>query len=147
MLLLESRAHFLDHIFKKWSGPVSFLRFLYESSSRYSLVHIFYILIWNWALATLACAFCRPHLPNPSVFLHCFPIFIWNWALATVSFAFCQPLSGSRRAPAETETLQRRPWTATLHEKRHGVLRPRVFSTVHSRGRHDGATAGCENRS
>ena len=38
----------------------------------------------------------------------------------------------SRRAP-ETETLQRRPRTATLPEKKHRVLRPRLFPAVNSR--------------
>ena len=61
-----------------------------------------------------------------------FTISMWNPALATVSCAFCRPLSGSRRAPAETETLQRRPRTAILPGKTQG-LRPRVFSAVNSR--------------
>ena len=44
-------------------------------------------------------------------------IFMSNRALATVSCTFCRPLSGSRRATAQTKTLQGRPRTATLPEK------------------------------
>ena len=42
-LSLQCRAHFVDLIFKKWSEPVSF----------------FTILMWNRALATVSCTFCR----------------------------------------------------------------------------------------
>ena len=85
LLLLHSRAHFADLISQQWYGPGN-----------------------------------------------CFTILMWNRALATVSCRFCRPLSGSRRAPAETETLQRRPRTGTL-PKKHRVLRPRIFSAVNSR--------------
>ena len=49
--------------------------------------------IWNQALATVACTFCRPHLEKvvwtrQSFF---FTIFMLNPALATVSCTFCPP--------------------------------------------------------
>ena len=81
---------------------------------------------------------------------------IWNRALATVSCTFCRPLSGSRRAPAKTE----------ITKKNTGFAPESVFSREFTRSRslplpnylmmvwltwgcgwHDGATAGCENRS
>ena len=60
---------------------------------------------------------------------------MWNRVLATVSCTFCRPLSGSRRAPAETETLQRRPWTATLPERNTGFRAQSVFSREFTRSR------------
>ena len=45
-LWLQSRAHFVDLILKKWSEPIICLT----------------IFMWNRALATVECTFCRPHL-------------------------------------------------------------------------------------
>ena len=81
-LSLQSRAHFVDLIFKQWSKPVSFLRFFCETK-----------LAVYWA----------------------------------ASCTFCRPLSGSRRAPAETLTLQRGPRTATLPEKITGFCTRECF--------------------
>ena len=78
-LALQSRAHFVDLIFKKWSDPVSFsYDFYLKSSSHYSLVHIlptssaksgpnrtcqfFTIFMLNRALTTVSRTFCRTHL-------------------------------------------------------------------------------------
>ena len=83
-------------------------------------------LIWNGALATVSCTLCRLHLQKvvrPRKFL---TIFIWNWAPATVSCTLLATFR-IRRAPAETNTLQRRPRTATLPEKNIGFC-ARVFS-------------------
>ena len=44
--------------------------------------------IWNGALATVSCTFCRPHLPKVLLAWWFFTIFMWNQALATV---FCRP--------------------------------------------------------
>ena len=105
------------------------------------------ISMWNRACSTVSCTWCRPHLQECKKrhFSRYVCEIELSHALATVSFTFCRPLSGSRSAPAETETLQRRPRTATLPEKTQGfapgnlfsrefrVLRPRVFSAVNSR--------------
>ena len=48
---LQSRAHFVDLIFQKWSETVSF----------------FTIFRWNRALATVLCTFCRPLFPARGV--------------------------------------------------------------------------------
>ena len=110
-LSLLSRAHFVDLIFKKWSEPVSAWRFFR----------------WNRALATVSRTFCRPHLQKVVRTVSAWRFIMWNRALATVSCTFCRPLSGSRRAPAETETLQRRPRTATLPEKNTGFCARECF--------------------
>ena len=56
----------------------------------------------------------------------------WNRALATVLCTFCRRLPRSSRAPAETETLLRRP-RQPLYPKKHRVSRPRTFSNLNSR--------------
>ena len=48
-LSLQSRAHFANNLFQKWSEPISFLRFS----------------MWNWARATVSCTVCRPHQSQP----------------------------------------------------------------------------------
>ena len=143
-LSLQSRAHFVDLIFKKWSDTVSFLFFYVKPSSRYSLVRIlstsslkrneqfFTIFMWHRALATLSCTFCRPYLQKRKKAFSLLR-FLYDIELSLQSRAhFVDHFPGSRRATAETETLQRRPQTATS-PKKHRVLRPRVFSAVNSR--------------
>ena len=79
----------------------------WDSSSRFSRVHIlpapsfkvlrapqfFTTFLWNRALATVSCTFCRPHLPKVPRTLQCFEIFMWNRPLATstVSCTFFRP--------------------------------------------------------
>ena len=109
-LLLLSRAHFVD-ILKEWSEPFSFF------------LRIF---VLNRARATVSCTFCRRLQTVWKTFS--FTIFMLNRALATVSCSFCLPLSISRRAPAEAETLQRRPRTAILPEGTQGLTPESVFS-------------------
>ena len=78
-----------------------------KSNSRYSLAHV-----------------CRKNFKKVVQSCQFFTFFLWNRALATtVSCTFCRPLSGSRREPAETDTLQRRPRTATLPAKTQGFTR------------------------
>ena len=92
----------------------------------------------------------------------------WTTWHERIDMSEMQPMNGDeriemkRRTPAETETLQRRPWTPQKYK----FLRPRMFSSVNSRfpdrshfpttwwwcGWHDDVvptmtTAGCENRS
>ena len=47
-LELQARAHFVDLIFQKWSGPVSFSK----------------MFLWNWALAIQSCAHFVDHFPR-----------------------------------------------------------------------------------
>ena len=96
----------------------------------------FAIFMWNRALATVSCTFCRPHLQKVwSETGSFFSFFYVNQALPTASCTFCRPLSGSRRAPVETDTLQLRPRTATLHEKTLGFAPESVFSRELTRSR------------
>ena len=92
------------------SRPSVFEDFYVKSSSRYSLVHI--LSTSSSKSAKKSCQF--------------FTI-IWNRALATVSCAFSRPLSGSRRAPAETETLQRRPSDSHFTRKNTGFCARECF--------------------
>ena len=85
--------------------------FYVTSSSCYSLVHI--LSASSSKSAKKTCQF--------------FTIDALNRTLATVSCTFCQPLSGSRRETAATETLQRRPRTATLPEKNTGFCARECF--------------------
>ena len=141
-LSLQSRAHVCrPHVQKAVSTHQFFLT----------------IFIWNRALATVSCTFCRPHRPKVAWARQFFTIF------STVSCTFCRPhlpkvvwwsdasgftkvkrclsqielwiqsranfvghVPGSSHATAETETLQRRPRTATLPEKKR-ISRPRVY--------------------
>ena len=48
---------FVGLILKKWSEPISFLRFLCDQLLDDDVVDR-----WNGALATVSCTFCRPHL-------------------------------------------------------------------------------------
>ena len=75
-----SYTHFVHPIFQKWSEPANSFHYLFwNRSSHYSLVHIlpvsssksglsrssFYMFfLWNRALATVSCTFCRYHLPK-----------------------------------------------------------------------------------
>ena len=112
------RPHCRPHLQKGVRGCQFFMIFHVKSSSLYSLVHI---------LSTSSSK-SGPRLPV-------FMIFVWNRALCTVSCTFCRPLSGSRRATVETETLERRPWTATLPEKTQGFVPETVFSREFTRSR------------
>ena len=47
--------------------------------------------IWNRALATVLCTFCRPYLQKVEKSRQSLTIFVWNRALATVSCTFCRP--------------------------------------------------------
>ena len=89
--------------------------------------HFFTIFTWNRALARVSCTFCRPHLQKVVRTCRFFTIFMFNRALATVPCTFCRPLSGLRRATAETDTLKRRPRTATLPEKNIGFCARECF--------------------
>ena len=94
-----------------------------------------YIMMWLPCLATVSCAFCRPHLPksapDPTIFL---TIFMWNRALATVqSCPFCRPLSPiepRNRGNGDPPSRQPRP---PLYPKKCRVSRPRVSSSLISR--------------
>ena len=123
-LPIQSRAHFVV-LFKKGSEAVSFWQFLCDQLLDDDVVDR-----WNEALAAVARALgrphCRPHLQKVVRTRQFLMPFMRNRTVATVSCTFCRPLSGKRRAPAETETLQRRPPTATL--PKHRVLCRRVFS-------------------
>ena len=79
-LPLQYRAPFANLIFQKCTRPLSFLRFLGKSRAVASLVHllstsssksaprppVFLRFLWNWALVTVSCTFCRPHLGAPA---------------------------------------------------------------------------------
>ena len=113
-----SLAHILSTSSSK-SGPrlsVFFFGFYVKSSSRYSLVRI---------LSTSSSKSAKK--------MHSFIQFLCESSsrYSLVHILSTRALSGSRRATAETETLQRRPGTAT-YPKRRRVLRPRVFSAVNS---------------
>ena len=148
-------CHFIYDFYMKPSSPYSLVRilstsfaksgknrqfffneFYVKSSSRYSLVHIFsasfsinakklaffgvfYVFFFLWEGTQIP----ERHLKTN----HLKKLWI-NRALATVSCAFCRPLCGSRPAPAETETFQRRPRTATLPEKMEGFSPESLFS-------------------
>ena len=64
---------------------------------------------------------------------------MWNRALATVSCRFCRPLSGSRRAPAETDTIRYPPAATTdshfTWKKTQGFAPESVFSCEFTRSR------------
>ena len=66
------------------------------------------LFMWNRALDTVSCTFCRPHLPKVPR------------ALATVLCSLC-------RLQLETETLLRRP-QEPHYPKEHRVSRPRAFN-------------------
>ena len=90
-----------------------------KSSSGYSLVHI---------LSTSS----SKSTPRLSVFLR----FLREIELSLQSCAhFVDHCPGSRRAPAETETRQRQPRTATLPEKTQGFAPESVFSREFMRSR------------
>ena len=102
----------------------------------------------NRALATVSCIFCRPHLEKVLRDRQFFTI-----SLAAVSCTFCLPLSGLRRETGETETLQRghtgfrarvcfQPWIHAFPLNYFMMMWLTWWC-----GWHDGATAGCENRS
>ena len=154
--------------------------------------------IWNRALTTVSCTFWQPHFQKRKNFCSFFydlyvksssryslarphlqkvqektVIFLrllceTQLSLITVPCAFCPLLSGARRAPAETDTLQRRPPMVTLFTRkstgfcawecfqpwirmRSGSLPPPNYLMMIWLtwwvwcGWHDGATAGCEN--
>ena len=52
---------------------------------------VFHDFLWDLALPTVSCTFCRPHLPKVLLARHFFTIFLWDRALPTVSCNFCQP--------------------------------------------------------
>ena len=117
----------------------------------------FTFLMWNRALATVSCTFCRPHLPKGLRDRQFFTIFKWKssscYSLLQVFsdlnlpkllrhrqfLQFCALFVGnfprSSRETAETETLLPRP-RKPLYPKKHLVLRPRVFSSLKSRVPH-----------
>ena len=81
---LQSRARFVGFIFQKRSEGVSFFYVFYvKANSRYSLVRIFELILFFMILREAELLLHVDHLPR------------------------------SRREAAETETLQRRPRTAT----------------------------------
>ena len=107
--------------------------------------------IWDRTLAAVSRTFCRPHLQK--VVRGCQLLrFLCEieLSLITISCTFCRPLSGSRRATAEIDTLQRRPRTAFTQKKGFcDFTRSRSLTHDHTWwcGWHDGATASCDNRS
>ena len=111
----ECPAYFVNLIFQKWSETVSFLSFFNDQLLDDDMVDI-----WNQALTTVPCPFCRRHLPKVVWSCHlftmffvksssrystfcrphrpkavrscqCSAIFFWNRALTTVSCTFCRP--------------------------------------------------------
>ena len=60
-------APFADLIYQKCSEPDSFFRFLCEIELK-GARQFFTNFMWNRALATVSCTFCRPHLPKAPVF-------------------------------------------------------------------------------
>ena len=69
-----AKPHVADLTFPKCSEPDSFFFDFYVK-----------------ALATVSCAFCRPHLPKVLRARQFCTIFMWNRALTAVSCAFCRP--------------------------------------------------------
>ena len=128
---------------------------------------LFMIFMWNRALATVPCTFCRPRLPKWSEPVRFFAVFVEKTNPLRQSRArFVDHFPRSSRAPAETETLQRRPRKAILPEKTQGFAPESVFKREFTRSRsltlpnylmmlwltwwcgwHDGETACCENHS
>ena len=102
-LSLQSRAHFLDPIFKKWS--VSFYDFCVKSSSRYGLVrtHKFF---YSFYVKSSSCY---------SIVQILFTTFCDRGAQPRKQ----RPSSGDHGRP--------------LYKRKHGYLRARVFSSVNSR--------------
>ena len=113
--------------------PSVFIYGLYaKSSSRYCLVHIlptsFSFIFQKWSEGVI---FSRFYVIN-------YLMTMWLTYETELSLQPCahfvDHFPGLRLATAETETLQRRPRTATLPEKKkRRVLRPRAFSSVNSR--------------
>ena len=125
---------------------LTFSVFKWKSSSRYSFVHfcrphlpkvlqtrqLLRFFMWNRALATVSCTFCRPHLPK----LLRTPQFFYGFYMKpSLSLQSCElfvdHFPRSSRAPAETETLLRRP-RQPRYPKKNGGSRPRVFSSLNS---------------
>ena len=111
-----------------------------KSGPRPSVFHDFYMinyLMTMWAADEMklwlqSCAHFVDLIVDLILKKWCNPVtvcddFVLNRALATVSCTFCWPLSGSRRATAETKTLQRWPPTATLPEKNTGFCARECF--------------------
>ena len=120
----------------------------------------FTIFMWNRALATVWCTFCRPHLEKvPKTVSFFLTILMWNQALASVSCTLCQPHVQKvpktvifftffyeiefwqhfvdhfpdRGAHLRKQRLSSGNCRQPLYQKKHRVLRPRIFSAVKSR--------------
>ena len=143
-------AHFVDLIltssWKRGPGPSVFGDFYLKLSSRYSLVLLLStswtksgktdIFIFLWFLCEIElllhlCTFCRPHL---DLILKTWSgtVSLW-WFLSEIELSlqsrarFVGHFPGLRCETAETETLQRRPRTATLPEKSTGFCARECF--------------------
>ena len=121
---------------KSANSPSVFYDFHVKPSSRYSLVHI---------LSNSSSKSAK----SPTVVLR----FLCETELSLQSRAH---FVWSKRATAETDTVQQRPRTATLPEKNIGFCARECFQPwIHTFriahtwwcGWHDGATASCDNRS
>ena len=105
---------------------------LSNSSSKTEKNTAFYDFRWNRALATVPCAFCRPHRQKV-VTRQFLTIFMWNRALASVSCTFSTIFRiearncGNRDLPVATTDSH---FTRKTYCR---VWRPKVFSAVNSR--------------
>ena len=99
--------------------------------------HFFTTFIWNWALATISCTFCRPKVLRTCHQTCQFLRFLFcEFELSLHSRAHCfDHFLRSSRAPAETETLQRRPRTATFSEETQGLAPESVLKREFTRFR------------
>ena len=115
-LWLQSRAHFADLIFKKWSRFVSFLRFLCEIElSLESRAHFVDLIFKKWS--------------DPVSFLR----FLCEIELSLQSRAHFVDHFPDRGAHPQKQRPSSGDHGRPLYLKKRRVFRPRVFSAVNSR--------------
>ena len=122
-LSLQSRAHFVDLtvdlIFKKWSDPVRFLRFLCESELLLQSRAHFVDLIFS-------------NGPTPSVFYE----YICEIDLSLQSRAHCLDHFRDRGAKPRKQTISSGKHRRPLYPKKHRVFAPEsIFSREFTRSR------------
>ena len=116
-LLLRSRAPFVDLIFHKCSDMDRFLT----------------IFIWNRALATVSCTFCRPHLPKSALRADNFLRFLCEIELVLQSCNFLSATFPDRITQPRKQKPSLCHHGRPLYLQKHRAMPPRMFSSLTSR--------------